>query len=82
MNAIVEARCKEVGKFIIESDCTVRKAAQRFGVSKSTVHKDIVERLPKINPQMHALAVQALEINKAVRHLRGGEATHRKYKGE
>ncbi|MGX7745661.1 sporulation transcriptional regulator SpoIIID [Rhodopseudomonas parapalustris] len=81
MNAIVEARCREIGQYIIDSGCTVRKAAKTFGVSKSTVHKDIVVRLPKLNPLVAKDAKAVLDSNKAERHIRGGIATHLKYKG-
>jgi putative DeoR family transcriptional regulator (stage III sporulation protein D) len=57
----------------------VRDTAHRFGVSKSTVHKDVTERLPRINPQLAREVKQVLEHNKAERHIRGGEATRRKF---
>jgi putative DeoR family transcriptional regulator (stage III sporulation protein D) len=72
-------RVLEVGEYILESKETVRDTAKRFGVSKSTVHKDVTERLPKINPQLAEKVRRVLENNKAERHLRGGEATRRKF---
>jgi putative DeoR family transcriptional regulator (stage III sporulation protein D) len=72
-------RVLEVGEYILESKETVRDTAKRFGVSKSTVHKDVTERLPKINPQLAEKVRQVLESNKAERHLRGGEATRQKF---
>jgi len=80
MRDYIEERVLEVARYIIETRSTIRKAAKAFGVSKSTVHKDITERLPKINPQIAKEAKQVLEINKAERHIRGGKATKMKYK--
>ena len=65
----------------MENGATVRAAAKKFGVSKSTVHKDLTERLERINPALYIQAKAVLELNKAERHLRGGEATRIKYKG-
>jgi putative DeoR family transcriptional regulator (stage III sporulation protein D) len=76
----IEERVLEVAKYIIDSKATIRKTAKMFGVSKSTVHKDITERLPKINPQVAKEAREILEVNKAERHIRGGRATKMKYK--
>jgi len=76
---IVE-RALELGAFIIENRTTVRAAAQTFGISKSTVHKDVTERLRKLNPAMAKQVKKILEENKAERHIRGGEATRIKYK--
>ena len=72
-------RCEEIALFIIENGATVRAAAAKFLVSKSTVHKDITEKLRYINPTLHQLVSEVLAFHKAVRHLRGGEATKRKY---
>ncbi len=68
-----------LAEYIVENSCTVRAAAAWFGVSKSTVHKDITERLRKINPALYSEVKMILEKNKAERHLRGGEATRVKY---
>jgi putative DeoR family transcriptional regulator (stage III sporulation protein D) len=76
----IEERVLEVAKYIIDSRSTIRKTAKLFGVSKSTIHKDITERLPKINPQIASEAKEILEFNKAERHIRGGRATKMKYK--
>jgi len=76
----IEERVLEVAQYIIESKATIRKTAKVFGVSKSTIHKDMTERLPQINPQIAEQAKGVLEINKAERHIRGGEATKIKYK--
>ncbi len=81
MKGIVEERAVELGQYIIESKATVRSAAKKFGVSKSTVHKDVSERLKYVNPQLYSQVKEVLEINKAQRHIRGGMATRKKYKG-
>ena len=81
MKGIVEERAVELGQYIIESKATVRSAAKKFGVSKSTVHKDVSERLKYVNPQLYNQVKQILELNKAQRHIRGGMATRKKYKG-
>ena len=75
MKGIVEERAVELGEYIIESGATVRSAAKKFGVSKSTVHKDVSERLKSVNPQLYREVKTILEINKAQRHIRGGMAT-------
>ena len=67
--------------YIIENKTTVRAAAKRFGVSKSTVHKDLTERLVHVNPGLYRQVRALLDLNKAERHIRGGLATRRKYKG-
>ena len=82
MKGFVEQRAVELGEYIIQSKATVRKTAKKFGISKSTVHKDVSERLKKVNPQLYREVKSALEINKAQRHIRGGMATRRKYKGD
>jgi len=71
-----------LGEYILEHKATVRAAAKQFGISKSTVHKDVSERLKKVNPQLYREVKSVLEINKAQRHIRGGMATRRKYKGD
>lgn len=75
----IEERVKTLASYIIETGCTVRGAATKFNVSKSTVHKDISERLEKINPTLWKEAKQILEKNKEERHIRGGMATKIKY---
>lgn len=82
MKGFVEQRAVEFGEYIIQSKATVRKTAKKFGISKSTVHKDVSERLKKVNPQLYREVKSVLEINKAQRHIRGGMATRRKYKGD
>ena len=82
MKGFVEQRAVELGEYIIQSKATVRKKAKKFGISKSTVHKDVSERLKKVNPQLYREVKSVLEINKAQRHIRGGMATRRKYKGD
>ncbi len=77
----IEERAVTLAQYIIESGATVRAAAARFGLSKSTVHKDISERLAQLRPALYEQAKAVLERNKAQRHLRGGAATRRKYKG-
>lgn len=79
MKGIVEERAVELGEYIIESKATVRSAAKKFGISKSTVHKDITERLSRINPGLAKEARKVLDINKSERHIRGGMATREKY---
>jgi sporulation transcriptional regulator SpoIIID len=80
VKGIVEERAIELGEYIIENKATVRKAAKKFGVSKSTVHKDVSERLKYVDPQLYKEVKIILEINKAQRHIRGGMATRRKYR--
>ena len=77
--ALEEARCEEIAKYIIQSGATVRVAAQKFGVSKSTVHKDVSCRLECLNSALYGEVREILERNKAERHLRGGEATRVRY---
>ena len=72
-------RCVIMGTYLIENNATVRAVAARFGISKSTVHKDLTERLNKINPSLANEARKILEENKAERHIRGGRATKLKY---
>ena len=71
-----------LAQYIIENKTTVRAAAKKYGISKSTVHKDISERLPQFNRSLYLQAKEILEINKAQRHIRGGIATRKKYRGE
>jgi len=75
----IEERALEIAKYIISSRTTVRDAAKIFGVSKSTVHKDVTERLPKINPVVALQVKEIMDKNKAERHIRGGKATKMKY---
>lgn len=75
----IEERAKILAVYIIETGSTVRQTAKKFNISKSTVHKDIAERLEKINPSLASEAKKVLEINKAERHIRGGLATKIKY---
>ncbi|GIM29686.1 sporulation transcriptional regulator SpoIIID [Clostridium polyendosporum] len=80
MKDYIEERVLEVAQYIIDSKATIRKTAKVFGVSKSTIHKDMTERLPKINPTIAQEAKIILDLNKAERHIRGGKATKLKYK--
>ncbi|WP_035294661.1 MULTISPECIES: sporulation transcriptional regulator SpoIIID [Clostridiaceae] len=80
MKDYIEERVMEVAEYIISSKSTIRKTAKAFGVSKSTIHKDMTERLPKLNPQIAREAKNILDLNKAERHIRGGKATKMKYK--
>ena len=80
MKDYIKVRVLEVAKYIIDSKATIRKTAKVFGVSKSTIHKDMTERLPKINQQIANDAKNILDFNKAERHIRGGKATKMKYK--
>ncbi len=77
----IEARACDLAAYLLENESTVRAAAARFGVSKSTVHKDLTERLPEINRPLYQQVRELLDRNKAERHIRGGLATRRKYKG-
>jgi putative DeoR family transcriptional regulator (stage III sporulation protein D) len=79
LKGYIEERAIEVANFIIGYNATVRETAKKFGISKSTVHKDVTERLEKINPKLAIEARKVLEFNKAERHLRGGLATKEKY---
>ena len=74
-----EDRAIELAHYIVENGATVRAAAKRYGISKSTVHKDITERLPRISGVLAEQVKKVLDYNKAQRHLRGGEATKHKY---
>ena len=75
----IEERAMAVAGYIIEHNATVRQAAKQFGISKSTVHKDITERLETVNPSLAREARKVLDVNKAERHIRGGMATKEKY---
>ena len=77
----MEERAAALALYLIENRTTVRAAAKKFGISKSTVHKDLSERLPVYNRTLYLQVKEILEENKAQRHIRGGLATRRKYKG-
>lgn len=79
-NISIEERAVNLAHYIIDSKDTVRGTARRFGISKSTVHKDVSERLKKINPSLAIEVREILDENKAERHIRGGMATKLKYK--
>ncbi len=79
MQDYIQERVLEICQYILETKSTVREVAKGFGVSKSTVHKDITERLPQINPERANEVKKILNKNKAERHIRGGEATRKKY---
>lgn len=79
MKDYISERVIVLAEYIIENKCTVRDAAKKFGISKSTVHKDVTERLHKINIDLYNRVQPILAINKAERHLRGGMATKEKY---
>ena len=78
----MEERAERLAQYIIENRTTVRAVAQKFGISKSTVHKDISERLPQFNRVLFNQVKEVLEVNKAQRHIRGGIATRKKYRGQ
>ncbi len=82
MTKTLEERACQLAVYMIETGATVRAAAKHFHISKSTVHKDLQHRLPKHNPALYAQVRQILDHNKQERHIRGGMATRRKYKGE
>lgn len=79
MKEYIEQRAIEIANYMITTNATVRQTAKKYGVSKSTVHKDITDRLQQLNPSLAAQARQVLNINKAERHIRGGLATKEKY---
>lgn len=76
----IKERTIRIGHYVIETKKTVRMIAKEFGVSKSTVHKDLTERLPEINAELAKQVKEVLDYHKSVRHIRGGEATRKKYK--
>ena len=82
MHDYIKERTLRIGEHLVETRKTVRVIAKEFGVSKSTVHKDLTERLPKINPDLAKQVKDILEYHKSIRHLRGGEATKKKYRTE
>ena len=79
MKEYIEERAIEIANYIIEEKATVRQAAKKFMVSKSTIHKDVTERLLQINRQLASQAREVLDTNKKERHIRGGMATRKKY---
>ena len=79
VDAFMRERSELLAEYVIETGATVRAAASHFGVSKSTVHKDLTYKLKIINPGLYSAVKEILEINKSERHLRGGEATRKKY---
>ena len=79
VNSNFEERCETIANFIIKNNSTVREAAKNFGISKSTVHKDITEKLLKVNLSLFLEVEKILDKNKKERHIRGGEATKQKY---
>ena len=81
MKGNMEERARTLAAYIIENRATIRQAAKHFGLSKSTVHKDLAERLPAANHALYAAVREILDENKAERHIRGGLATRKKYKG-
>ncbi len=79
MKDYIEERAVEIAVYIIENNATVRQTAKQFRISKSTVHKDVTDRLAQINPGLEQEVRQILNLNKAERHIRGGMATREKY---
>ena len=79
MKEYIEKRAIDIANYIVEHNTTVRQTAKQFGISKSTVHKDVAERLVLINPTLAAEARKVLDMNKSERHIRGGLATRAKY---
>ena len=79
MKSYIEERAVEIAKYIIDNNATVRQTAKQFGISKSTVHKDVTERLSQVNPTLAREAMKVLDVNKSERHIRGGLATREKY---
>lgn len=79
MKGYIEERAVDIANYIIEENATVRQTAKKFGISKSTVHKDVTERLMQVNPALAKEARKVLDVNKSERHIRGGMATKEKY---
>ena len=79
MKSYIEERVINIANYIIENNATVRQTSKKFGISKSTVHKDVTERIVQINPTLAAEARKVLDVNKSERHIRGGMATKEKY---
>ena len=79
MKEYIETRVREIAAYVLATGATVRGCARRFGVSKTTVHKDMRERLPQVDAALANSVAAVLDVNKADRHLRGGDATRRKY---
>ncbi len=79
MKDYIEERAIDIANYIIENNATVRQTAKQFGISKSTVHKDVTDRLMQINPALAKEARKVLDVNKSERHIRGGLATKEKY---
>ena len=79
LKTLVEERAVELGEYIVENKTTVRATAKKFGISKSTVHSDVSERLKKVSPSLYEEVRKVLDTNKAQRHIRGGMATKAKY---
>lgn len=82
MRDYIRKRVVDVSHYIVDTNATVRQAAEVFGVSKSTVHKDVTERLPRVSKDLARKVKRVLDHNKAERHIRGGEATRNKYREE
>ena len=82
MKGVLEERAVELGVYIIENNATVRAAAKKFRISKSTVHKDVASRLRTLDPRLYGQVREVLDVNKAQRHIRGGLATREKYQHE
>ena len=79
MKEYIEERAAAIASYIIENNATVRQTARKFGISKSTVHKDVAERLPQVNQALAAQARVVLDVNKSERHIRVGQAAREKY---
>jgi len=79
LNDFIRERAIKIGEHILETKDTIRKTAEKFGVNRSTVYRDITERLPRINKELADQVQKVIEYNKTVRHIRGGEATRKKY---
>lgn len=81
MRPHIEKRVIDIARYVAERKVTVRDAAKRFGISKSTVHKDLRDRLPKLDKQLYKEVDEVLSVNLAERHIRGGEATRQRWEG-
>lgn len=80
--SVIDERATRLGEYIVENGATVRRAAKQFGISKSTVHKDVSQRLKTIDSALYRDVKRVLQVNKAQRHIRGGLATKRKYEAK
>lgn len=82
MKAYIEDRTREIANYMLETGCTIRDAAKKFHISKATVHRDMSERLPKVNPQLSEKIEELMGYHISIRHIKGGLSTRKKYRNE